>query len=100
NSTMKRAQLALRQVSNFPVLVNLFKVDEETAVSVSRGDKEIDDRMPGDLNVDVERVAGVSEKLLVFFGTIPINNLAASLCVPTILRPRSSIEIDRVAIRT
>src|ERR1044071_4194612 len=54
--------------------------------------------MPRDLNVRVERIARVSQKLLVFLGTIGINNFAANLRVPTILSACSRVEIDRVAI--
>src|SRR5215213_2578552 len=54
--------------------------------------------MPRDLNVCRKRLTRVSEKLLVFFSAIRVDDFAADLRVPAILRASRSVEIDRVAI--
>src|SRR6185369_11387943 len=97
---MKCAQFAFGQVCDFSILVDIFQIDEERAICVSRSDKETDYGMTRDLNVGFEWLTRVREKLLVFLSTIRINDFAANLSVPAILRAGSRVEIDRVAIFT
>jgi hypothetical protein len=54
--------------------------------------------MTRDLDVGFERSTRVREKLLIFFSAIRVDEFAANLRVPTILRAGGSLEIDRVAI--
>src|SRR5262245_37476657 len=54
--------------------------------------------MTRDLNICCERLARVSEKLLVFFRAIRVDDIAADLRVPAVLCASRCVEVDRVTI--
>src|SRR5688572_23565141 len=95
---MKRAEQTFSQVSDLSFFVDLFEINVERTISVSRGDEQTHDRVPRDLDICFERFARVSEKLFVLVSTIQINNVATDLRVPTVLLACSRIKVDRVAI--